>query len=204
MKRFGPSLVSSILTGCAGLASGEVSVEATDYPVGWPLPVGGYVASSECVPIDGIYHSIGESNSELGERFSNPVFEQNFFYLNEIANNSNYFQVSQVGRENRLNFEIFSHNGELLVSNLQKHYSRCEGGWFVIESRVTGGSGDSPVKSTYRRTTISLALDGSLLINSHSEGVWRKLVVGSETRVSDIWYKFEKADPDAVVGSPTN
>jgi hypothetical protein len=185
------------LTCCAGVSPDAPTVETTDYPLGWPRPIEADIEGDECGSVDGTYQSGGKSNSEIGERFTNPIFERNFFHLNDIANPSNYFIVSHVTEGNRLVFEIFDRIGELLVSGLQKRYSSCEQGWFVIESRVTGGSGDSPVKSTYRRTKIGKAIDGSLLINSYSEGVWREFLLGTKTRTSNIWYKFEEAEENS-------
>jgi len=198
------SFLLLLVTGCASVSSGNPSDESSDYPVSWPQPIGAEYDASECRPIDGIYHSGGESNSTISERFSNPIFERNFFDLSNIANASNVFKVSHDAKEKMLNFEIFGRDGKLQASGLHKQYSRCESGWFVIESHAKGGSGDSPVKSTYGRTSIGTADDGSLLIDSHAEGVWRKFLFSSETRVSDIWYKFERADGNFNLKPTTN
>lgn len=181
-----------LATGCAAVSSENPTAESVDFPKGWPLPIEGGFDHNECAPIDGTYHSGGQSNSSIGERFSDPIFERSFFYLDGIADNSNRFKVSVNPEEQRLYFDILNQLNEPLATGLYKFFSECENGWFVIEAYSEGGSGDTPIQSSYRRTSIGSAEDGSLLVNSHTEGVWRKHFLGRETRVSNIWYKFER------------
>lgn len=180
--------------GCSGAPTPDVQVrDKGNFPDGWPQLIEKDFGQDECAPLEGIYRSKGQSNSDLGERFSNPIFERSSFNLTDIADEANLFKVTVNPEEKRLYFEILAPSNEVLASDLYKQYGRCERGWFVVESHVTGGSGDSPVTSFSEWTSFGPAEDGSLLVNSHSEGVWRKNVVGHETRVSDIWYRFERA-----------
>jgi len=95
-------------------------------------------------------------------------------------------------KNQRLYFDVISSENKMLASDVYKQYSRCEAGWIVIESQSEGGAGDSPVKSTSDKIRMGLAEDGSLIVNTHSKAVWRRNLFGSETRISDIWYKFER------------
>lgn len=198
MNIWRPLILFLCLSGCAGAVPENGPQPRSNYPDHWPLPVETSNDNSNCPHIDGYYRSRGHSNSTIGDRFSNPIFERSFFYLNDIADESNLFKVSHDPATSRIFFDIFTREGEILASGLFKRYSKCESGWFVIESLVEGGAGDSPVQSTYRQTSLGIGKGGSLLINARVEGVWRKYLVGSESRVSNIWYKFDRANESSA------
>lgn len=199
MNFWRPLVLSLCLSGCAGAVHESRPQPRSNYPDHWPPPMEININKSECPHIDGYYRSGGRSNSTIGERFSNPIFERSFFYLNDIADFSNSFEVRHDFTNRRIYFDILNRGGSILASDLYKRYARCESGWFVIESHQQGGSGDSPVQSSHRRTSFGIAQDGSLVINAHAEGVWRKFLVADATRVSNIWYRFEKTDENVPV-----
>lgn len=178
------------MSGCAGQPPGNVELDFSNYPPDWPGTGVEPVQDGVCLPVTGSFSSKGESNSEIAEQFKHPIFEQAFFGESGIANDSNFFTVGTNAELRELNFEIFDKGGASLESGLTKKFTNCENGWLKVESYVSGGSGDNPTKSSYRKTTYGLAEDGSFLINTYSEVVVGKWFVGEEVRTSDIWYRF--------------
>ena len=191
MKILGYLASLLLIASCAGASISNSVGQVNEYPDSWPQLVVDYPDGEGCPNIDGIYSSGGQSNSTIGERFSNPIFERSFFYLDEIADRSNFFKVRKIAEGKELMFQIFNPERVLLATGLHKQVSKCENGWYVIESLVKGGSGDSPVISSYSRTRFGKAEDEALLVNSYAEGVSSKWIFGRETQVSNIWYRFD-------------
>ena len=194
MKFWKILILSFLIAGCAGNVTQPEEAAIDSYPENWPKPLQREFRPSECSDLNGEYYSSGLSNSNISKRFSDPVFERNFFYLNDIASKSNIFSVAQDASGKRLNFNVFDSERNLLAADLYKTYSRCELGRFVIESYVEGGSGDSPLISQLQRTEWFLAEDVSLLISSYLKAVSRKFIFGRSTEVSQTWYRFKKVD----------
>lgn len=192
MKIWGFIAIQFALAGCVGNATGLSRSEVSAYPENWPQPIQTDFAADECASIEGMYYSSGRSNSNISEEFSNPIFEKNFFGLDEIADASNIFQIMQDDSENRLLFAFFDKHGKLLSSEHLKKFSQCESGWIVTESQVEGGSGDNPTKLQIEVTKRFLAEDGSLISNSSLTVVTSKFFIGEGTEVFDIWYRFPK------------
>lgn len=192
MKAWILFLLFLVTVSCTSSSSKPTNDQRSVYPGQWSQPSTGKYLANECVSINGLYYSHGLSNSTISERFSNPIFERSFFNMRDIADESNLFKGTIDVENRRLYFDIFDSQHNMLAPKLFKQYSKCEAGWIVMESQTKGGAGDSPVKSSISEIRLGLAADGSLIINTHVEGVWRKYLFGSETRVSDIWYKFER------------
>jgi len=158
------------------------------------MPTKDIIGVNECSSIGGTYKSAGSSNSNISENYANPVFSWIFFHRRDIAHPTNIFDLDLDEQHKKLNFEIFDKDNLLLLTGLSMEYSACEDdGWVVVKSNVKGGSGDSPVKSVKKTIQFSIAADRSLIIHSRQEAVWRRFFFGSETRVSEIWYRFERA-----------
>jgi len=190
MKHFLCFISILLVSACAGKIPDVSELNFSNYPTIWPRPLQGLSSGNECMPISGAFLSRGKSNSVLSERFINPVFERSFFNQIEIADESNFFKVYLQTDLREIDFEVFDQNGELLVGGLKKKYEYCANGWYFVESNIGGGSGDNPTRSSYRRTSYGLATDGSLLINTYSEVVSGKWFISSETKYSEIWYRY--------------
>ena len=185
-------LLGMLLQGCVNSSASVFSSGQESYPKNWPDFVHHGNGAANCQGVNGVFSSAGESNSSLNERYANPVFGQIFFDLEDIADASNVFRVEVDILEMKLKFEVFNADNVLLSSGHSLNYSECEDGWIVVNSFVSGGSGDSPVKSTMAVVKYGVAIDGSLIVHSHKEATWRRHLIGSETRTSDIWYRFAK------------
>ncbi len=183
-------MASLLLLACAGERPERAMLDMRGYPSSWPRPLQVFQGDESCYELDGKYSSGGVSNSDIGERFSNPIFERSFFNKTQIADESNYFTVRLDETSKEIGFEIYNKLGDKLESDLRKKFAACENGWLVVDFFSKGGSGDSPVRSTYGRISYGLAADGSLLINSYSQVESGKWFIGSETKSSDIWYRY--------------
>ena len=184
-------ILSLILSSCAGTRPGYPGIDFSSYPKDWPGLSEQVVADEYCYEIESTFLSRGQSNSTLSDWFENPIYERNSLGKHEIASKNNFFSVRSDAQKKILNIDVFDTNGNLLASGLHKQFDRCENGWFVQESFITGGSGDNPVRSTYGTMVYGLAQDGSLLIYSYQEVVSGKFLVGSETKESSIWFKYQ-------------
>ncbi len=186
------ALVGAVLAlvACSGAPESENLQVDNPYPPGWPARIQG--SADECPEIEGRYHSGGTSNSNLGERFSNPIFGRTFFNLEEIANEDNSFEVKVALADKKIFFDIYDGSGNLTSGGHYKKFQRCENGTFVYGGATDGGSGDSPVVRSFSQTSIGVAIDGSLMADSRSGGEWNKLLGPNEVRTTGIWYRFER------------
>ncbi|NNE06188.1 MAG: hypothetical protein HKN15_10745 [Xanthomonadales bacterium] len=188
------NIVLLTMTGCISYGPGNGASGSAMYPTDWPPPSAGEFGPNECVHLDGVYLSSGESNSTLGDRFINPVFEKNFFGLDEIAGAKNRFRIEHDENEQKLIFEFQNPEGELLSSGHVKNYARCEHGWVVNESYSRGGSGDNPTVSQKEISRRFLAQDGSLISSHFTETVTSRFFIARETQTAEIWYRFKSAE----------
>ena len=176
---------------CAGKPPKDVELQINDYPTGWPPLNEKSFSDDECPKLDGTYQSGGESNSNLSDRFSKPIFERNYFGLDKLANRDNYFTIRADFEDRRLHFEFFSSENILLAAGYFKQYDYCESGWFVNESSTDGGSGDNPTKSTFEKSQYGRGSDGSFLSRTYYQVESSKFFIGRESNIYVIWDRFE-------------
>jgi hypothetical protein len=176
--------VICLLTYCSAVESSEES----GYPEDWPEL--SRAAAPGCQAIEGRYHSQGYGSSTLSPNFEKPIFEQNFYGMEDIASSTNYFQVEIEKSQQDLRTQIFNKDGQLLANKHGGDRFSCFDGWVTLVSNTKGGSGESPHVSSRLETRLTKAVDGSLIVRSILKSKSRKFLFFSEEKESDIWYRY--------------
>lgn len=187
-RQFGSSRQIPIAIFCLCLCPNSESSEIAGYPKGWPQL--GDETTLECYSFSSVYRSQGFGSSTLSLEFEQPVFERNFYGMEDVASPKNHFQIEIDIAQQEMVTRIFSDEGLQLAVRSERSGFECVGGWITFFSSYKGGNGESPHISSNLTTQLRTAIDGSLIVRSLLKSYSRKFLLFKKEQVSETWYWY--------------
>jgi hypothetical protein len=150
---------------------------------------------SQCPKIDGWYHSLGTSDSNVSDYMQNPILERNSAGMPDIASRDNTVHIEPKNNSFDIRYSVYDKNKKLLRSKIFSTSYECKNHIMIDKSFVEGGSGESSHISTYSVFKTFLSKDQStLIIKTSLETISRTWFFGREKSITEFEYRYKKIE----------
>ncbi len=147
---------------------------------------------SQCPILDGLYHSLGKSNSTFSDLYKYPLLD---YALIEHPSANNIIKIITDLRGYGISYIVYNKEKVLISQKKFDAKYTCQDGWMIFQSFSAGGSGEIGSYSENKVITKkTISNDRStLIIKVISENITRSSIFskGKKT-ISDVEYQYKK------------